>query len=284
MNLSARTIVALSLCACFPVAAQTTATSTTTTAPATTTTTTTATTSTSAASQEKLVASFTEFAGSRENAVSLVGGLRTGGTITLTDAAAGGAADTTSFAAPTKPMGYGNVRIALSLAQAQLASQGITQPTAAELQTALMGSAGSTSTAMTPGILQMRADGMGWGQIANSMGFKLGAVMSGRTATVTAATTAKATTSVTTAAGTTTAVGPKAKSAQGITTAGGAGASGASHGQGKHSGIVTAVGGGNAYATGLGRGQGNAGASAGIVTAQSAAHGGQGQGGGKGKN
>jgi hypothetical protein len=124
-------------------------------------------------------------------------------------------------------MGYGNIRIALSLARTQLASQGITQPTPEQLQGALMGSstgsAGSTTTSQ--GILQMRASGMGWGQIANSMGVKLGTVMSGKTPTTT----------TTTAAGTVNAAGAKSTSSSaGITTAAGA--------QGKHSGTTTAEG------------------------------------------
>ena len=55
--------------------------------------------------------------------------------------------------------------IALSLAEASLKQQGITNPTSEQLQGALMG------------VLKQRADGKGWGQIANSMGFKLGEVV-----------------------------------------------------------------------------------------------------------
>jgi hypothetical protein len=62
-------------------------------------------------------------------------------------------------------MGYGNVNIALSLAEASLKQQGITNPTPEQLQGALMG------------VLRQRANGKGWGQIANSMGFKLGEVV-----------------------------------------------------------------------------------------------------------
>jgi hypothetical protein len=136
----------------------------------------------------KLVTSFSSFAGSEENSASLVNGLRSGSPITLTGPSAvpgpGGTPliETTTFTAPTKPMGYGNVRIATSLAEAQLASQGITNPTPTELQGALMGTTtgtGPTATT-TQGILQMRASGMGWGKIANTMGFKLGPVMSGK--------------------------------------------------------------------------------------------------------
>lgn len=180
--------------------------------------------------ESKLVSSFTPMAGSTENSTSLIKGLRSGTPIVLTSPSAtpGAPPSTVTFTSPTRPMGYGNIRIALSLARTQLASQGITQPTPEQLQGALMGSstgsAGSTTTSQ--GILQMRASGMGWGQIANSMGVKLGTVMSGKTPT---------TTTTTTAAGTVNATGAKSTSSSaGITTAAGA--------QGKHSGTTTAEG------------------------------------------
>lgn len=61
-------------------------------------------------------------------------------------------------------MGYGNVDNALALAEATLQKKGITNPTPAQLESALME------------ILKMRADGKGWGQIAQAKGFKLGEV------------------------------------------------------------------------------------------------------------
>ncbi|HEX5802158.1 MAG TPA: hypothetical protein VFY24_03970 [Azospira sp.] len=286
---------------------------------------------TAATPTSKLVSSFSSFAGSEENAASLVNGLRTGSAITLTGAGAGTGTgtggtsggttggtvggETTTFTSPTKPMGYGNIRIAMSLAEAQLASQGVTNPTPTQLQGALMGTTTGTGAdaTTTQGILQMRASGMGWGQIANSMGFKLGPVMSGKQtfteATTTAAgtTTGSATTArgksgvttagggssgkggVTTAAGgsggkggVTTAGGSSGKS--GVTTAGGGG--GNAYGHGKSS-VVTAAGGvgggGGAVASGLGHGNAG-GASAGAVSAAGGSPGGGGgQGGGHGK-
>ena len=172
-------------------------------------------------------------AGSTENSTSLIKGLRSGTPIVLTSPSAtpGAPPNTVTFTSPTRPMGYGNIRIALSLARTQLASQGITQPTPEQLQGALMGtSTGITgSTTTSQGILQMRASGMGWGQIANSMGVKLGTVMSGKTPTT------STTTATTTAAGTVNAAGAKSTSSSaGITTAAGA--------QGKHSGTTPAEG------------------------------------------
>lgn len=225
---------------------------------------------------DKLTTSFSSFAGSPENANALVTGLRTGSPVTLTSNTP--TAESVTFTPPTRPMGYGNVRIALSLAEARLASQGITDPTPAELRGALMGTSGPAGT--TPGVLQLRASGMGWGQIAHSMGFKLGPVMSGKQ-TFTAATAAAGATasssagpgrsSVTTAAGGGS-VGAGSRGKSGITTAGGGSANAGGGGQGR-SHVVTAAGGasGNAHVTtGLGQGNGGGASAAGAVTAAGA--------------
>ena len=155
----------------------------------------------------KTASSFTTLAGSTANALALVNGLRSGTPITLTAAtttgttgSAGtttgtgsttgtttgattgtGTAAGTTITPPTGKMGWGNVFISLSLAQKVLTQAGITQPTAAQLQTALLGGAltgadGKTTT--MKGVLQLRADGMGWGKIAQVYGTKLGPVVS----------------------------------------------------------------------------------------------------------
>ena len=111
-------------------------------------------------SADRLIQKYALLAGSEDNAKSLVTGLRDGTAVKLSSGSA-----STSFTSPTGKMGYGNVNIALSLAEASLKQQGITNPTSEQLQGALMG------------VLQQRADGKGWGQIANSMGFKLGEVV-----------------------------------------------------------------------------------------------------------
>jgi hypothetical protein len=216
-------------------------------------TTATPTPATSSTVSKKLTDSFSSFAGSQENSASLVNGLRTGNSVTLT----GTNTDTTSFTPPTKPMGYGNIRIALSLARTQLASRGITNPTPQELQGALLGSTtmANGTTTQTQGILQMCADGMGWGKIASTMGFKLGTVMSGKTP-------ANVQTTQTTAAGgaTTTTAGRSTR----IVT----GASGASAGSHGSKGIVTASGasaGGNSGAMNGGMAH-NAAGHGGVVT------------------
>ena len=206
---------------------------------------------------DKLVARFSAFAGSDENAASLVNGLRTGSEITLTDSGSNGSTGgSTTFVSPTRPMGYGNIRIALSLAQARLNSEGYPQPTAEQLQTALLGDtsgAATQTTSQTQGILQMRADGMGWGQIANSMGFKLGPVMSGRVPASSAGTGSQTGTDTSTTAN---AAGAPA-GGSGITTAGG-------RPMGKH----------GAYDSHASQGKGNGASASGIVTANGTAAGG----------
>lgn len=144
----------------------------------------------------KFASDFATFAGSQENAEAMITGLRNGTPITLS----GGATTTgtttttttlnTTIIPPTKPMGYGNTYISMSLAKAQLAQYGITEPTPEQLQAAMTGgeltitTVGANGTVTTKtvtmdGILTQRASGMGWGEIAKANGFKLGQVISG---------------------------------------------------------------------------------------------------------
>ena len=109
-----------------------------------------------AQSRDALVEKYTPLAGSPANAATLVDGLRNGADFTL-----GG----TKFDPATGKLGYGEVNIALSLATAGLHQKGIDSPTPAQLNTAL------------DGVLSQRAAGKGWGQIAQSMGMKIGEVM-----------------------------------------------------------------------------------------------------------
>src|SRR5687767_7473153 len=88
---------------------------------------------------DKIASNFTNLAGSKDNATALVNALRTGGDATLktttTTPGTGGAPPTTtttstSITTPTGAMGWGNVKIALGLAQDVLLKAGITDPTA----------------------------------------------------------------------------------------------------------------------------------------------------------
>lgn len=109
-----------------------------------------------AQSTDALVDKYTTLAASKDNARILVSGLRSSDDFRIGD---------TAFATPTKKLGNGEVNIVLSLTEAKLAGQNITDPTSSQLKTAL------------EPILQMRADGKGWGAIANSLGFRLGDLM-----------------------------------------------------------------------------------------------------------
>ena len=247
----------------------------------------------------RIASDFTNLAGSTDNSLALVNALRNGTAVTLTQATTTTGTGTgsgtgsgtgtttttaTTFTPPTGKMGWGNVFISLALAQQSLAQLGVTQPTAAQLQAALMGGDvtvnGKTTTLQ--GVLTMRASGMGWGQIAQSLGTKLGPVVSsiksahssvatlptssGTTTASSAPTTKSASAKSTTV---TTAGGSANASSHGIVTAGGASASagpGSSHGQGNAlgRGVVTGAGGSASGVVSAGNGNGHG---AGVVTA-----------------
>ena len=139
---------------------------------------TTSTTSGSRLPGDALVSRYTLLAGSKTNAQSLVTGLRTGSVVTL---AATGSAPAVSFTPATQKMGYGNIKIALTLAKTALAKQGITNPTPAQLAAALNGGSITLTngTVVTlAGVLTQRNADMGWGKIAQTMDVKLGTVVS----------------------------------------------------------------------------------------------------------
>lgn len=110
-----------------------------------------------AQSESKLVEDWEKLAGSDANAKSLVNGLRDGKEVTLKSGTS-----TTTFTPPTGKMGNGSVNNALLLAQESLKQQGITNPTAEQLKSAVSG------------VLDQRAQHKGWGEIAKSMNVKLG--------------------------------------------------------------------------------------------------------------
>ncbi len=211
---------------------------------------------------------FESFAGSSDNYSSLAGGLRSGTPIVLT-----GSGEKVAFNAPTKPMGYGNVTRALDLAQRQLAAQGITNPTPTQLQAALTGGTivGPRSTVTYAGVLQQRASGMGWGQIAHSNNLHPGMGKS-----------ASSKLPAPSASGITSAAGGRVTASGKVNKSASAGATGKEHAR------VSSAAGGNAAIPGSGRGHG---ASAGVSSAAGASaggggghgHGNAGGGGGRGK-
>lgn len=138
----------------------------------------------------RIASRFERLAGSPDNAASLVAGLRSGSEIILSspDAASG-----IAFTPATRPMGYGNITRALSLAERQLAAQGITEPTSEQLNAALNGGtltaidgSGTRRTVEMAGVLHLRSQGLGWGQIAHRLAVSPG----NRPPTTTAATVA----------------------------------------------------------------------------------------------
>jgi hypothetical protein len=220
--------------------------------------------------------------------------LRSGQWTTTTTDPTTNTTTTTTEALPTGKMGFGNVKISLALAQESLRQQGIVQPTAEQLHTSLMGGqmVPGDSTSTTNGILQMRSEGMGWGQIAQKYDVKLGQLMSGKQP---GATTATSTTGTTASKGITTASG---KSSSTVTGKGNGKSFAGSESQGN--GIVSASGrtsgassssgsqGGRGIVSGSGR---SVGQTSGIVTGAGASGGnqygasagGNGNGGGHGK-
>jgi hypothetical protein len=158
----------------------------------------------------KISSDFNSFLGS--NSTAVISGLRNGTPISLTNSSTNPSTPgttTTVINPPTGQMGVGNVFISLALAKQQLGAMGITQPTPEQLQAALTDGSITTATGLTSagtpttttnnleGILTMRSQNMGWGQIAQKLGYKLGPVISGmKQANQSLATTASATAAV----------------------------------------------------------------------------------------
>ena len=291
----------------------TTSTTSSTTSTSTTTSTTGASTSASSSSSadaayfKRIEGRYSDFAGSGENLQSLASGLRHGTAITLN----GDGASSVTFTPPTRPMGYGNVSRALDFASRDLAAAGITDPTPEQIQTALMGGTvtGPNGQVTTmDGILQLRSEGMGWGQIAHQVGISPAANAHGQNATLKNSSTTelsgtsrvspsgKVSGGVTTAAGKTVNAGGNTKanaggrsgivsasgssaSTSGLSTAAGGSLNGNAYGHAK-SGIVSA-GGTNAGYSGITTGSG---ASAAAGTHSALGGSGNGNAFGKGKN
>ena len=141
----------------------------------------------------RLAERYADLAGSPEAAADLIGDLRSGNDFTVTETVTttttnpdGTTTTSTStvdriIVNPNGPMGYGEINITLSMAQA-LVDAG----TYADLQSALTGTTttvtnpdGTPTPSTSGGVLALRADGMGWGQVAKQLGFNLGQLVSG---------------------------------------------------------------------------------------------------------
>jgi hypothetical protein len=86
----------------------------------------------------RLSSQYSEWAGGRSNADSLVAGLRNGAPIALVTNRADRTVSIAGFT-PSAPMSYGNVSSALSSAQRSLSRLGIAKPSAEQIQAALIG-------------------------------------------------------------------------------------------------------------------------------------------------
>ena len=142
--------------------------------------------------ESKLSAEFSDFLGSEERAADVVEGLRTGEEFRLSDYEADQSEVTSSASStaqqdagmpgsdfsidpPTDSMGYGNVRLTMKLAEAHLQKLGIDQPTNEQLSAVLVG--GEIDGMQLEGILNERAAGAGWGEIAKRYDFRVGELM-----------------------------------------------------------------------------------------------------------
>ncbi len=103
---------------------------------------------TAASDSARLASQYSEWAGGRSNADSLVAGLRNGAPITLVTNGANRAVSIAGFT-PTSSMSYANVGGALANAQRSLAKVGVTKPTAEQIQAALIGGEVTTASGNT---------------------------------------------------------------------------------------------------------------------------------------
>lgn len=131
----------------------------------------------------RIGATFETLAGSADNARRLVDGLHSGDEITLSFEIDGQVVQRSFFPA-AGGQGLGNVFLTLGLAERELAKAGVREPSPAQLEAALNGGVITVGTGETarsvqlPGVLSLRADGQGWGQVARRLDVKPGDVVS----------------------------------------------------------------------------------------------------------
>ena len=120
----------------------------------------------------KIAAGFRSFAGSDENAVALTESLRDGVAVDLYYPLAGTDPEpkVVTFAPPTGPMNWHDVRMALMLARDALTGFGVLRPSGEQLHAAFLGGevpVPGIRVVAFKGVLRMRAEGRNWGQIAS---------------------------------------------------------------------------------------------------------------------
>jgi hypothetical protein len=107
----------------------------------------------------RLSGQYAAWAGGKSNADALIGGLRTGGAITLVTTAPDGSVSLAGFT-PAAPMTPGEIRSALASAQQTLSRMGIARPTAEQIQAALIGgdiAVPGGATRQVAGVVRARA-------------------------------------------------------------------------------------------------------------------------------
>lgn len=136
---------------------------------------------------QRITTQFADVACTPDNARKIVEGLTSGTAVTLS------ADGKTATFTPTTRLGYGEAYIALALAAEALRGAGVTGcATPDQWKSVLMGgplaASGTTSTSTTssassssssnfPGVLALRSQGQGWGQIAQTTNVQLGQVI-----------------------------------------------------------------------------------------------------------
>lgn len=138
---------------------------------------------------DRAVTQFATVTCTEDNARKLIEALHSGNEVTLTS----DKGESVTFK-PTSPLGYGEAYLAMSLAVETLRQNGITGcATPEQWRSVLIGgplsgatsisavsssSASASSTSNFPGILVLRQQGQGWGQIAQTTHVQLGTVVS----------------------------------------------------------------------------------------------------------
>jgi hypothetical protein len=137
---------------------------------------------------DRISTQFADVACTSENAKEIVEALHSGTSVTLN------ADGKTATFTPTTKLGYGEAYIAMALAAEALRNAGVSGcATPDQWKSVLLGGplaaagttttttsrgASATSSSSFPGILALRSQGQGWGQIAQTTNVKLGQVMS----------------------------------------------------------------------------------------------------------
>jgi hypothetical protein len=86
----------------------------------------------------RLSTQYAGWAGSKSNADNLIGGMRSGSSITLVTTGTGRSVSLAGFT-PARAMTYGEISAALSGARQNLSRMGVAQPNAEQIQAALIG-------------------------------------------------------------------------------------------------------------------------------------------------